>query len=249
MKIKTIAFDGDDTLWHHENYFSEARQKFNSLMNELGDFPNAGEVADAQHISNLPLWGYGVRSFTLSMIEAAISMTNGSIDGNNIKHIMEIGRSLYQHPVILLDHVAETIQELQTKYRLVLITKGDLVAQEIKISQSKLGPFFETIEIVSEKDVETYQRIFKRHGINPKECIMVGNSVKSDIIPPVQLGAQAVHIPYHSTWLFERAEVAQTDQGKFIVLPTMKELVSIIERFENSDRTSLAEIHLPEVAN
>lgn len=232
MTITTIAFDGDDTLWHHENYFGIARAQFQTLMNEIGDYPDAIDLADQQHINNLPLWGYGVRSFTLSMIEAAIEMTGGTITGNDIKRVVEIGRSLYQHPIILLDHVAETVQTLHSKYRLVLITKGDLVAQEMKIHQSKLGPFFESAEIVSEKDIPTYERIFKRLDINPAECVMVGNSVKSDIIPPLALGAKAIHIPYSTTWMHEQAEVSESDVGKFLTMPSIQGLPEAIPLLE-----------------
>jgi putative hydrolase of the HAD superfamily len=233
MKITTIGFDGDDTLWHHANYFAETEHKFHVLMNELGDYPDAEDQVKALHIANIPLWGYGVKSFTLSMIETANNLTSGEISGRYIKRIMEIGRSLYEHPVILLDHVAETIQNLQGKYRLILITKGDLLAQELKIAQSKLAPFFEGIEIVSEKDIETYQRIFKRYGVNPAETVMVGNSVKSDILPPLEIGANAIHIPYQFNWKHEVVELDEEEQKKFLVLPTIQNLPEALHYLEN----------------
>jgi putative hydrolase of the HAD superfamily len=234
MKITTIAFDGDDTLWHHENYFSETKARFHTLMNELGDYPDAEEQASERHIANIPLWGYGVKSFTLAMVETAITLTSGKIIGSDIERIMDIGRSLYEHPVILLDHVAETIQALHGQYRLLLITKGDLLAQEMKIAQSKLAPFFEGIEIVSEKNVETYERVFKRYGLKAGEVLMVGNSVKSDILPPIMLGAQAIHIPYYVTWKYEQVETTETEQGKFMVLPDIKELPRALQEIEKN---------------
>jgi putative hydrolase of the HAD superfamily len=233
MKITTIGFDGDDTLWHHENYFAETKTEFHRLMNELGHYPDAEDRVSEREIANIPLWGYGVKSFTLAMVETAIALTNGKISGTDINRIMDIGRSLYQHPIILLDHVAETIQGLQGKYRLLLITKGDLFAQEMKISQSKLAPFFEGIEIVSEKDTETYRRIFKRYNAAPEELIMVGNSIKSDIIPPLELGANAIHIPYHMTWKHENVDAEETIEKKFLVIPTIKDLSQAISQIEN----------------
>ena len=243
--IKTIAFDGDDTLWHHENYFEEAEHRFHAVMNDLGDYPQALESVKTQHIAGLGLWGYGVKSFTIAMIETALALTEDKIDGVHIHQLLDIGRSLYQHPVILLNHVATTIQALHGKYKLMLITKGDLFAQQMKISQSKLAPFFDFIEVVSEKDIETYQKILKRDQINPNEFVMVGNSMKSDVLPPLAIGAQAVHIPYQTTWQFERADVAEDKRHSFITLPTMKDLPRLITLYNESGKASLADIVEP----
>lgn len=232
MKITTIAFDGDDTLWHHENYFAKAKLQYQKIMDNQGNFPDAGERAWAQHVNDLPLWGYGVKSLTLSMVGAAVKMTDGRINGNAIQDILQIGRSLYQHPIILLGHVATTVQALHGRYRLFIITKGDLMAQEMKISQSKLAPFFEATEIVSEKDVSTYTRLFNRNNIDPTELLMVGNSVKSDILPVVELGAQAVHIPYELTWEHEVAEIQDHYRDKYITLPHMGHLLEVINTLE-----------------
>lgn len=241
--IKTIAFDGDDTLWHHENYFENAEERFHVLMNELGHYPEAKETVKKQHIESLPLWGYGVKSFTLTMIETALKLTDGAISGNDIGRVLDIGRSLYEHPVILLDHVATTIQALHGKYSLVLITKGDLFAQQTKIAQSHLAPFFDTIEVVSEKDPDTYHKIMVRDRMNPKEFVMVGNSIKSDILPVLSLGAQAVHIPYHITWQFERTELDNTRSKNFITLPSMEKLPQILDQFNQSNKQSLADFY------
>jgi len=243
MTIKTIAFDGDDTLWHHENYFEDAEHKFHVLMNEIGDYPQALEAVKSQHIATLPLWGYGVKSFTLAMIQTALSLTNDNIAGQYIHKIMDIGQSLYQHPVILLDHVADTIQRLHGKYQLVLISKGDLMAQQMKIAQSRLAPFFDLIEIVSEKDPDTYHKILKHDRINPKQFVMVGNSIKSDILPVLSIGGQAIHIPYHKTWEFERAEIdSSNDRNHYITLPTMKDLPDLLELYNQQDLENLSDV-------
>lgn len=228
MTIKTIAFDGDDTLWHHESYFEGAKQRFHDIMNQIGHYPDAADQVDLKHIQDLKLWGYGVKGFTLTMIETAITLTNGTITGQQIKEIFDLGKETYLHPITLLDHVRETLIKLRGRYFLLLITKGDLVAQEMKIAQSGLADFFDGIEIVSEKDISSYQRILKRYEIIPNEFVMVGNTIRSDILPPLQIGAKAIHIPYHTSWHFETPEVAEIEKSRFTVLPSMEKLPDII---------------------
>lgn len=244
MAITTIAFDGDDTLWHHDNFFRAAIDEFYEVMNSLGDFPNAKEAIDEKHISDLAVWGYGVKGLTLSMIELAISLTDGKIAGTDIQKIFDIGRKTHLHPVILLDHVASTIQALQGRYRIVLITKGDLIAQEMKIHKSGLEPFFDIIEIISEKDNATYKKILQRHQIKPEELIMVGNSLRSDIIPPIQLGAQAIHIPYETSWHFEKMMTSDEEKKRFITMPNMQDMPLLIEQLEKSGTTELSKLYL-----
>lgn len=244
MKITTIAFDGDDTLWHHDNFFRAAIDEFHTIMNELGDFPDAREAIDKKHISDLTLWGYGVKGLILSMIELAITLTDGRITGDKMQEIFDIGKKTHLHPVILLDHVAQTIQSLQGHYRLLLITKGDLIAQEMKIHKSGLEPFFDVIEIISEKDNTTYQKILKRHQIKPEEFIMIGNSLRSDIIPPVQLGAQAIHIPYETSWHFEKMLTTDDEKKRFITMPSMEDIPALIEQMERSGTTELSKLYL-----
>jgi putative hydrolase of the HAD superfamily len=240
MTITTIAFDGDDTLWHHENFFLDAQKRLHALLNEYGDFPDAFAQIDAQHVADLPIWGYGVKSLVLSALECAIRITAGKIPAEGIQRILEIGRELHQHPVQLLDGVAEAVGTLNQRYGMILITKGDLIAQEMKVTRSGIAPYFDAVEIVSEKNEETYERIFKRYQLDPAEVLMIGNSIKSDILPVVRVGGQAIHIPYHTTWEFEKAEIAQTDLEKFIVLPTMKDLPEFLERLEKSGQSKLS---------
>lgn len=245
MTIKIVAFDGDDTLWHHNNFFRKASDDFHAIMNRLGDFPDAREQLDKKHIADLPVWGYGVKGLILTMIELSISMTQGKIPASVIQEIFDMGRNTHMHPVTLLDYVADTIKDLHGKYRLMLITKGDLIAQEMKIHKSGLEPLFNDIDIVSEKDVPTYDRIFRRAQINPEELLMIGNSLRSDVLPPVQLGAQAVHIPYVTDWHFETAELTEDEQKRFITLGTMEHLPEIIENFNRSDKKLISELAEP----
>jgi putative hydrolase of the HAD superfamily len=238
--ITTLAFDADDTLWHHENFFLEAKQRLHAVLNAYGTFPDALEQMDAQHIADIPTLGYGVKSHILSCIDVAIRMTDGKIPASGIASILQIGRELYQHPIILLDGVAETIAALHGRYRMLVITKGDLIAQEMKVTRSGLGHYFDAIEIVSEKDTDTYRKIMKRYNIKPESLIMIGNTLRSDILPPIQLGAQAIHIPYQTSWSFENAEIAESDAHKFIMVPSIRSIVPLMERLEKSGQSSLS---------
>jgi len=240
MTITTIAFDGDDTLWHHENFFLEAKQRLHALLNRHGHYPDALERMDHQHIIELPVWGYGVKAHILSAIQAAIVMTDGKIPAQAIGEMLTIGRELYQHPLNLLEGVTETIGKLRDRYQLLLITKGDLVAQEMKIHKSGLSEFFDGIEIVSEKDTKTYQKIMRRYGVKPEQFVMVGNTLRSDIAPVIALGAQAIHIPYQTSWDFEKAEIAEIDREKFIMLPSIKDVPALLDRLEKSGQDKLS---------
>ena len=245
MTIKIIAFDGDDTLWHHNNFFRKASEDFHDIMNKYGNYPNARDMLDQKHIADLPVWGYGVKGLILSMIELAITMTECKIPASVLQEIFDVGRDTHQHPVTLLDHVADTLKALHGRYRLMLITKGDLIAQEMKIHKSGLEPFFDDIDIVSEKDVATYKKIFRRSKIDPAELVMIGNSIRSDILPPVQLGAQAIHIPYINDWHFENAELGTEDQKRYITLGSMEHVASIIDNLNRSDKQLLSELAEP----
>lgn len=247
MTIKIIAFDGDDTLWHHNNYFQQAVDQFCALMNTLGDYPNIREQTDQKHIQDLPTWGYGVKGLILSMIELAVTLTNGTIPGTAIQEIIRIGRNAHMHPVILLDHVTETIKALHGDYELILITKGDLIAQEMKVHKSGLESYFSSIEIVSEKDVPTYKRIFHRMRVNPEEVVMIGNTLRSDILPVVRLGGQAIHVPYITNWHFEEAEMTEDDIKRYITMASMEHIPDVIRNLQQHDKKLLSELALPTV--
>jgi putative hydrolase of the HAD superfamily len=208
--IDIVGIDGDDTLWHSEGHYLVTQQRFAAL---LEPWVEAGAVEAAlleAERRNLALFGYGVKGFTLSMIETALSLTSHRIDGSRIEEILTMGKELLAHPVELLDGVAETLAELRERHRLVLITKGDLFHQESKVAASGVAEVFEGIEIVAEKDPATYARVITRMGGAPAAFCMVGNSVRSDIAPVLELGGAGVHVPYHVTWALEHAEVEES---------------------------------------
>ena len=223
--IRTIGFDGDDTLWHNESLFALSQDRFYELLRPYTAGTVSAERLFAIEMSNLRLFGYGVKSFMLSMVETAIEVSAGRVTAAEIKTILDIGKELLDHPVDLLDGVREAIAALDGSYELLLITKGDLFHQESRIAGSGLGEFFDGIEIVSEKDPATYERILKRRGILPAEFMMVGNSVKSDVLPVLALGAQAVHIPYHITWQHEVVATDEAQRAGYWELGSIAELV------------------------
>ena len=201
--FEVIAFDADDTLWHNESIFTMTQIKFSEMLSSHGQ-----EVVDqtlfATQIKNLQHFGYGIKGFILSMIETAIELTDGEVRGHEIQQILDFGREMLAAPIELLPHVREVVEELSQNYSLLLITKGDLIDQETKIARSGLAEFFDAVEIVSDKTTEVYSKILNRHKIKPSHFMMIGNSMRSDIVPIVQIGAQAVHVPYLSTWEHEQ---------------------------------------------
>jgi len=209
--ISTIGFDADDTLWQNETFFRMTEQRFTELLSEHG----AHDVLTAKLLEaerrNLAFYGYGVKGFTLSMIETAVEVTKGEVSAAVIAEILSFGRQMLQNPVETLPGVHETLDELAGRYRIVLITKGDLFDQERKLAQSGLGDYFDAVEIVSEKTAGTYDRIFSRHGDGPKRAVMVGNSVKSDIVPAIAAGSFGVHVPHELTWVLEHEQAPEDD--------------------------------------
>lgn len=210
--LTTIGFDADDTLWQNEQFFRLTEERFVTLLGEHGEAAEiSGRLLDAER-RNLGFYGFGIKGFTLSMIETAIEITAGNVPASVIAEILAAGREMLAHPVETLPGAQETLEALATEYRLVLITKGDLFDQERKLAQSGLGDFFQAVEIVSDKSVTTYERIFARHGDGARHAMMVGNSLKSDILPALQAGAWAVHVPHELTWVLEHAEEPVADQ-------------------------------------
>ncbi len=227
--IDVVALDGDDTLWHSENQFVMTQQRFREL---LADHVDAGTL-DAELLAhereNLEVFGYGVKGFTLSMIETAIEVTEGRIDTADIQTIIDNAKEMLQHPVELLDGVAETVARLVEDYRVMVITKGDLFHQESKLARAGFVDDLWEVEIVAEKDEATYRRIFNRYGIDPSTFVMVGNSVRSDILPVLALGGQAVHIEYELTWEMEHAEADKTAEG-YWELDTIRDLPDLLAK-------------------
>ncbi len=203
MSIELVAFDADDTLWHNEPIFIDTQARFCALL-ERHIAPEVIEQRLAEtELRNLRLYGYGVKPFTLSMIETAIELTGGEITGAEIAEILRLGRDMLAAPVRVFDGAPEVVADLAGSYRMMVITKGDLLDQETKVARSGLGDHFDEIEVVSRKDRQTYEEIVSRAGITPPQFAMVGNSLRSDILPVAAMGGCAVHIPYEDTWVHE----------------------------------------------
>ena len=206
--ITVVGLDADDTLWHSEVYFERTQRRFDELVGRyLDDEIDVHAALAAVERRNLVRYGYGIKGFTLSMLECAIEVTGGSIGVEELGQILAAGRSMLDHPVDLIDGVDATLTYLaETGYRLVIVTKGDLHHQEMKVMASGLAGRVERVEIVAEKDVATYRRVIASMGVEPHQFAMVGNSVKSDVLPVIEAGGHAVHVPYHITWEAEHAD-------------------------------------------
>jgi putative hydrolase of the HAD superfamily len=212
MAIRVVGFDGDDTLWHSETRFHVTQGEFRDLLGRHAPDADVDARLQATEMRNLAIYGYGVKSFTLSMLETAIELTEAKIPAADLEVILGWGKRMLMQPTELLAGVEETLRLLARSYDLILITKGDIFDQESKLARSGLGELFFGVEIVSEKNTETYGGVFKRRGIDPSKFVMVGNSLRSDIVPVVSIGGRAVHIPYVVTWQHE--EVAEHDLPK-----------------------------------
>jgi putative hydrolase of the HAD superfamily len=223
MSITTVGLDADDTLWHNETIFRLTQDRFVALLAEHADRATLEARMAETEKRNLRLYGYGVKGFTLSMIETAMELTGGEAPASVVREILAAGREMLAHPVETLPGVDEALAVLSESYRLVLITKGDLLDQERKLAASGLGDLFAAIEIVSEKDRQTYDRVFARHGTGAHEAVMAGNSMRSDILPALDAGAWGAHIPYFITWAHEVAE-APGDHQRFGALSNISEL-------------------------
>lgn len=225
--ITAIGFDADDTLWQNETFFRMTEQRFTELLADHGEHQViSAKLLEAER-RNLKFYGYGVKGFTLSMIETALELTEGQINPSVIAEILSFGRQMLQNPVETLPHVHETLQALAGKYRILLITKGDLFDQERKLAQSGLGEYFDAVEIVSEKTPQTYGRIFARHTDGPEYSLMVGNSLKSDVVPVITAGGWGVHVPHELTWILEHEE-APVDNPRFRQIADLSGLLPLL---------------------
>lgn len=206
--ITVVGLDADDTLWHSEVYFERTQRRFDELVGRYVDADlDVHAALDAVEHRNLDRYGYGIKGFTLSMLEAAIEITDGAIGVDELAQLLAAGRAMLEHPVELLDGVDEALAQLEADgYRLVIVTKGDLHHQERKIAASGLASRVERIDVVAEKDPGTYRRVAASMGVAPEQFCMVGNSVRSDVLPVLEIGGTAVHIPYHITWTAEHAD-------------------------------------------
>lgn len=206
MKIKVVAFDADDTLWVNEPYFQETEKKFCTLLENFAPVHTTAQELFKTESSNLPLYGYGVKGFILAMVETAIRVSVNMIDSNAIEKIIAYGKELLAKEIELLDGVEDVLKKLSKKYKLVVATKGDLLDQERKLKKSGIEQYFHHTEIMSDKQEKDYLKLVRHLDIEPGEFLMIGNSIKSDILPVLDIGAHAIHIPYHTTWAHEHAE-------------------------------------------
>ena len=222
-----IGFDADDTLWHNESIFEATHERYRALLAHYHPAEIVDRTLFATEMRNLDLYGYGVKGFTLSAIETAIQLTEGRIRAEEIQQLIELGREMLAHPVVLLDGVAETLALLAQEHRLLVITKGDLRDQERKLLKSGLADHFEHVEIVSEKNEATYASILRRHAIPAERFLMVGNSLKSDILPVLALGGAGAYVPYHLTWAAERVEHVPSEHARLFQLKTLRDLARV----------------------
>ncbi len=229
MRITTVGLDADDTLWHNETLFRLTQDRLREMLSTYADHETTDVKLAEVEARNLRLYGYGVKGFTLSMIETAMELTEGEPPGRLIADILAAGREMLSEPVEPLPGVDQALAELsEAGYRLVLITKGDLLHQEQKLAASGLGDLFAAVEIVSEKDASTYVRVFDRHGTGAAEAVMCGNSMRSDILPALQAGAWGAYIPYHITWAHEVAD-APAAHPRFAELASIRELAGWVQ--------------------
>ena len=228
--MKLIAFDADDTLWVNEPNYVDVKQKLCELLAHHIDQNTLSERFYDTQIRNLHLFGYGAKSFILSMIETAIELTDGAVTGSEIQQIIDIGRRLLGFPINVLDGIPNVLETLSKQADLMILTKGDLFDQESKIARSGLGHYFKHVEIVSEKNEQTYQRVLQKYNIQPADFLMIGNSLKSDVLPVVHIGGRAIHIPYEITWAHEQVKDEQLTGKSFITVGSARELLELFEK-------------------
>lgn len=226
--ITTIAFDADDTLWVNEPHFQEMEARFCEIMEEYLSHHHVSQELFKTEMSNLALYGFGVKSFMLSMIETAIKVSEGTIGMQAIKRILESGKELLDKPVELLDGVKDVLKSMSGNYQLVIATKGDLLDQERKLEKSKLGGYFHHIEIMSDKKESDYLKLIQQLKVEPESFLMIGNSIKSDILPVLNVGGNAIHIPFHTTWAHEHVD-SEIKHENFKKFESIKDILALMK--------------------
>lgn len=227
--LTTIGFDADDTLWHNERFFQLTQAHFTELLADHADRDHLLDRLLAAEKRNIRHYGYGIKGFTLSMIETAIEVTEDRVPASVIRQLVEAGQDMLAHPIELLPHAREAIEAVADTHRVILITKGDLIDQERKLAQSGLGELFDEVEIVSEKSAQTYREIFARHGDGSDSAMMVGNSMRSDVVAPIQAGCWGVYVPHGLVWEIEKAETP-SDNARYCELRDLGELADLVRR-------------------
>ena len=228
MRLRLVAFDADDTLWHNERLFLDVQARFLEIVRGHTDSDIIEQRLYETEVANLGHYGYGVKSFTLSMVETAIDLTDGRISGEDVGRILDLGREMLLAPVDVLDGVRDTITRLSESYDLMVLTKGDLLDQETKIARSGLGDLFTHVEVVSRKDRSTYEGVLDTYGLRPAEFVMIGNSLRSDILPVVEMGSHAIFVPYESTWEHELVDEDELDPGRFHTVRTIRAVPELL---------------------
>ncbi len=226
--IKVIGFDADDTLWVNETYYREAELKFSKL---LGQYETANKIDQElfkMEMKNLDMYGYGIKSFVLSMVEMALVLSNYKVSNKTISDILNIGKDMLNKPIELLDGVEEVLKTLSKKHRLILATKGDLLDQERKLERSGLTDYFHHIEVLSDKKEANYSKLLNHLDINPEEFLMIGNSLKSDILPLINIKAHAIHVPFHTTWIHEQVTEEETNGKDYKTVKSLKEIIPFL---------------------
>jgi len=227
--IKVIGFDADDTLWVNETFFREAELEFARLLSPYETANKIDQELFKKEMDNLELYGYGVKAFVLSMVESAIEISNGSVSNKTLGKILDIGKSMINQPVKLLDEVENVLKTLAKKYRLILATKGDLLDQERKLEKSGLTDYFHHIEVLSDKKEANYSKLLNHLDINPSEFLMIGNSLKSDILPLVNIKAHAIHVPFHTTWAHEQVSVGETNGKAYKTVTSLGDILKFLK--------------------
>ncbi len=229
--LTTIGFDADDTLWHNERFFALTQDHFAELLSDHTDKDHLMARLLAAERRNLPHYGFGIKGFTLSMIETAIEVTEGRVPANVIAEVLAAGREMLSHPVEILPHVADTLEILKDRYKLILITKGDLLDQERKLAQSDLRHHFDAIEIVSAKKPDVYRDIFERHGDGSNRGLMAGNSMASDVLPMIEAGGWGIFVPHGLTWAIEHGD-APLNHPRFAEIEHIGGLVDFVDAIQ-----------------
>jgi putative hydrolase of the HAD superfamily len=227
--IKVIGFDADDTLWVNETYFREAELEFGKLMQQYETINTIDQELFKIEIENLPIYGYGIKGFVLSMVEAALKLSNNQVSNETMAAIIDIGKTMLNKPVELLEGVEQTLAALSKNYRIIMATKGDLLDQERKLEKSGLIKYFHHIEVMSDKKEQDYSKLLNHLDIQPEQFLMVGNSLKSDILPLVHIGSHAIHVPFHTTWQHEQVSAKDLDNKEYQTIQSLPELLKLIK--------------------
>ena len=227
-KVNVIGFDADDTLWVNETYFRDTEEAFADLLEGYETKNKIDQELFKMEIKNLDLYGYGIKGFMLSMIESALDLSNNQVSQETISKILDLGKKMLGHPVELLDGVTEVLDALKNKYRLIVLTKGDLLDQERKLEKSGLSEYFHHVEVLSDKKEENYKHLLEHLQIDFEEFLMIGNSLKSDVLPLLNIGANAVHVPFHTTWQHEEVKV-EDDKYDYLKISKLSDILQYLK--------------------